>query len=169
MDSDGAVLITGASTGIGEATALQLQKAGFRVFAGVRKPEDGDRLRAAGVTVLQPLDVTKQEDIDAAVQTVEQALNGAALRGIVNNAGIGIGGTLEALDLDGFRRTLEVNTTSQLAVTRAFLPLLRKSKGRVVNMSSIGGRVSHPFAGPYIASKFALEGVTDVLRCELLR
>src|SRR3954447_18741885 len=165
---EGGVLVTGASTGIGEATALQLQKAGFRVFAGVRKPEDGDRLRAAGVTVIQPLDVTKPEDVAAAVDTVEQALNGAPLRGIVNNAGIGIGGPLEALDLDDFRRTIEVNTTSQLAVTRAFLPLLRKSKGRVVNMSSIGGRVAQPFAGPYIASKFALEGVSDVLRVELL-
>jgi NAD(P)-dependent dehydrogenase (short-subunit alcohol dehydrogenase family) len=168
MDSDGAVLITGASTGIGEATALRLQKAGFRVFAGVRKPEDGDRLRSAGVTVVQPFDVTKQEDIDAALRTVEQELNGSPLRGIVNNAGIGIGGPLEALDLDDFRRTIEVNTTSQLAVTKAFLPLLRKSKGRIVNMASIGGRVAQPFAGPYVASKFALEAVTDVLRCELL-
>src|SRR5436190_10034958 len=165
---DGAVVITGASTGIGEATALQLRKAGFHVFAGVRKPEDGDRLRAAGVTVIQPLDVTKAEDVTAAVATIEQALDGAPLRGIVNNAGIGIGGPLEALDLDGFRRTLEVNTTSQLAVTKAFLPLLRKSTGRIVNMSSVGGRVAQPFAGPYIASKFALEGVTDVLRAELL-
>ena len=168
MDSDGAVLITGASTGIGEATALRLQKAGFRVFAGVRKPEDGNRLRSAGVTVVQPFDVTKQEDIDAAVRTVEQELNGSPLRGIVNNAGIGIGGPLEALDLDDFRRTIEVNTTSQLAVTKAFLPLLRKSKGRIVNMASIGGRVAQPFAGPYVASKFALEAVTDVLRVELL-
>jgi NAD(P)-dependent dehydrogenase (short-subunit alcohol dehydrogenase family) len=165
---EGAVLITGASTGIGQATALQLQNAGFRVFAGVRKPEDGDRLRAAGVTVVQPLDVTKQEDIDAAVRAVEQGLNGSPLRGLVNNAGIGIGGPLEALDLDDFRRTIEVNTTSQLAVTKAFLPLLRKSKGRIVNMASIGGRVAQPFAGPYVASKFALEAVTDVLRCELL-
>ena len=165
---DGAVVITGASTGIGEATALQLQKAGFHVFAGARKPEDRDRLRAAGVTVIRPLDVTKAEDVEAAVKKVEEALSGAPLRGIVNNAGIGIGGPLEALDLDDFRRTIEVNTTSQLAVTKAFLPLLRKSKGRVVNMSSIGGRVAQPFAGPYIASKFALEGVTDVLRCELL-
>jgi NAD(P)-dependent dehydrogenase (short-subunit alcohol dehydrogenase family) len=165
---DGGVFITGASTGIGEATALRLAKAGFRVFAGVRKPEDGDRLRAASVTVIQPLDVTKREDVAAAVRAVEEGLNGAPLRGIVNNAGIGIGGPLEALDLDDFRRTLEVNTTSQLAVTQAFLPLLRKSKGRIVNMSSIGGRVAQPFAGPYIASKFALEGVGDVLRTELL-
>jgi NAD(P)-dependent dehydrogenase (short-subunit alcohol dehydrogenase family) len=166
--SAGGVLITGASTGIGEATALRLDKAGFQVFAGVRKPEDGERLRAAGVTVVQPLDVTKAEDVAAAVQTVESALGGRPLRGIVNNAGIGIGGPLEALDLDDFRRTVEVNTTSQLAVTKAFLPLLRKSHGRIVNMSSIGGRVAQPFAGPYIASKFALEGVTDVLRGELL-
>src|SRR3954463_13842773 len=137
MDSDGAVLITGASTGIGEATARQLQRAGFRVFAGVRKPEDGDRLRAAGVTVIQPLDVTKSEDIESAVSTVQQELGGAELRGIVNNAGIGLGGPLEALDLDDFRRTLEVNTTSQLAVTQAFLPLLRQSKGCVVNMRSL--------------------------------
>src|SRR3954453_4798422 len=165
---EGGVLVTGASTGIGEATALRLQKAGFRVFAGVRKPEDGDRLRAAGVTVIQPLDVTKQEDTDPALRPVEQELNCSPLRGIVNNAGIGIGGPLEALDLDDFRRTIEVNTTSQLAVTKAFLPLLRKSTGRIVNMSSIGGRVAQPFAGPYIASKFALEAVTDVLRVELL-
>jgi NAD(P)-dependent dehydrogenase (short-subunit alcohol dehydrogenase family) len=165
---DGAVLVTGASTGIGEATALRLQQAGFRVFAGVRKPEDGERLRAAGVTVIQPLDVTKQEDVEAAVATVERELDGGPLRGIVNNAGIGIGGPLEALDLDDFRRTIEVNTTSQLAVTQAFLPLLRKSKGRVVNMSSIGGRVAQPFAGPYVASKHAIEAVTDVLRVELL-
>src|SRR3954467_12480101 len=165
---DGAAFITGASTGIGGGTRLGRRKAGFRVFAGVRKPEDGDRLRAAGVTVVQPFDVTKQEDIDAAVRTVDQELNGSPLRGIVNNAGIGIGGPLEALDLDDFRRTIEVNTTSQLAVTQAFLPLLRQSKGRVVNMSSVGGRVAQPFAGPYIASKFALEGVNDVLRRELV-
>src|SRR3954462_5973128 len=165
---EGGVLVTGASTGIGEATALRLQKAGFRVFAGVRKPEDGDSLRAAGVTVIQPLDVTKAEDIESAVSTVQQELDGGELRGIVNNAGIGLGGPLEALDLDDFRRTLEVNTTGQLAVTKAFLPLLRKSKGRIVNMSSIGGRVAQPFAGPYIVSKFALEAVTDVLRAELL-
>jgi NAD(P)-dependent dehydrogenase (short-subunit alcohol dehydrogenase family) len=164
----GGVLITGASTGIGEATALRLDKAGFRVFAGVRKAEDGARLREAGVTVIHPLDVTSEEDIAAALSRVAKELAGDPLRGIVNNAGIGIGGPLEALDLDDFRRTLEVNTTGQLAVTKAFLPLLRRSGGRIVNMSSIGGRVAQPFAGPYIASKFALEGVTDVLRLELL-
>src|SRR3954468_23501517 len=154
----GGVLITGASTGIGEATAQRLAKGGFRVFAGVRKAEDGERLRDAGVTVVHPLDVTSEDDVAAAVVRVEEELAGDPLRGIVNNAGIGIGGPLEGLELDDFRRTLEVNTTGQLAVTKAFLPLLRKSKGRIVNMSSIGGRVAQPFAGPYIASKFALEG-----------
>jgi NAD(P)-dependent dehydrogenase (short-subunit alcohol dehydrogenase family) len=164
----GGVLITGASTGIGEATALRLAGAGFRVFAGVRKAEDGERLREAGVTVVHPLDVTSQDDVAAAVARVEEELAGAPLRGIVNNAGIGIGGPLEGLELDDFRRTIEVNTTGQLAVTKAFLPLLRRSKGRIVNMSSIGGRVAQPFAGPYVASKYALEAVTDVLRVELL-
>src|SRR3954454_23293407 len=164
----GGVLITGASTGIGEATALRLAKGGFRVFAGVRKAEDGERLRDAGVTVVHPLDVTSEDDVAAAVVRVEQELAGDPLRGIVNNAGIGIGGPLEGLELDDFRRTLEVNTTGQLAVTKASLPQLRRSKARIVNMSSIGGRVAHPFAGPYIASKFALEGLTDVLRIELL-
>jgi NAD(P)-dependent dehydrogenase (short-subunit alcohol dehydrogenase family) len=138
------------------------------VFAGVRKPEDGERLAAAGVTVVQPFDVTDAGDLAAAARAVEDALGGEPLRGIVNNAGIGIGGPLEALDLDDFRRTVEVNTTGQLAVTKAFLPLLRRSGGRIVNMSSVGGRVAQPFAGPYIASKFALEGITDVLRVELL-
>jgi NAD(P)-dependent dehydrogenase (short-subunit alcohol dehydrogenase family) len=134
----------------------------------VRKPEDGERLEAAGITVVEPLDVTNADQIAAAARTVEEALDGAPLRGIVNNAGIGIGGPLEALDLDDFRRTLEVNTTAQVAVTKAFLPLLRRSRGRIVNMSSIGGRVAQPFAGPYVASKYALEAVTDVLRAELL-
>jgi NAD(P)-dependent dehydrogenase (short-subunit alcohol dehydrogenase family) len=167
----GGVLITGASTGIGEATAVRLDKAGFRVFAGVRKAEDGERLAKAGssrLRIVEPLDVTQADQIAAAAALVEAELGDDPLRGIVNNAGIGIGGPLEALDLDDFRRTIEVNTTGQLAVTKAFLPLLRRSKGRIVNMSSIGGRVAQPFAGPYIASKFALEGVTDVLRLELL-
>src|SRR3954454_20001606 len=176
----GGVLITGASTGIGEATALRLDAAGFRVFAGVRKAEDGERLRAKGsgrLRVVEPLDVTNADQIAAAAKPAkpaaaarlaEQGWGGEPLRGIVNNAGIGIGGPLEGLELDDFRRTLEVNTTGQLAVPKAFLPQLRRSKGRIVNMSSIVGRVAQPFAGPYIASKFALEAVTDVLRIELL-
>jgi NAD(P)-dependent dehydrogenase (short-subunit alcohol dehydrogenase family) len=167
----GGVLITGASTGIGEATTLRLDRAGFRVFAGVRKAEDAERLRKAAserLHVIEPLDVTDADQVAAAAELVEKELGGEPLRGIVNNAGIGIGGPLEGLELDDFRRTIEVNTTGQLAVTKAFLPLLRRSKGRIVNMSSIGGRVAQPFAGPYVASKYALEAVTDVLRVELL-
>src|SRR3954447_18806987 len=167
----GGVLITGASTGIGEATALRLDRAGFRVFAGVRKPEDGERLSAQGsnrLRVIQPFDVTKPGDVAAARDRVEAELGGEPLRGIVNNAGIGSGGPLEALALDDFRASLEVNTVGALAVAQAFIPLLRRSGGRIVNMSSIGGRLAQPFAGPYIASKFALEGLTDVLRGELL-
>src|SRR4051812_47446495 len=167
----GAVLITGASTGIGEATPRRLDRAGFRVFAGVRKAEDGERLREGAsdrLHVIEPFDVTDADQVAAAAELVEREIGGEPLRGIVNNAGIGIGGPLEGLDLDDFRRTIEVNTTGQLAVTKAFLPLLRRSKGRIVNMSSIGGRLAQPFAGPYIASKFALEGLTDVLRGELI-
>src|SRR3954447_18674643 len=167
----GGVLITGASTGIGEATTLRLDRAGFRVFAGVRKAEDGERLREAAserLHVIEPFDVTDADQVAAAAELVEREMGGEPLRGIVNNAGIGIGGPLEGLDLDDFRRTIEVNTTGQLAVTKAFLPLLRRSKGRMVSMSSIGGRVAQPFAGPYVASKYALEAVTDVLRVELL-
>lgn len=170
-DQRGGVLITGASTGIGEATALRLDKLGFRVFAGVRKPEDGERLKEAGsdrLRVIQPLDVSKQDQIEAAARTVEEGLAGAPLSGIVNNAGIAAGGALEAIDLDELRRTLEVNAVAPLAVAQAFLPMLRRSRGRIVNMSSIGGRVAQPFAGPYITSKFAIEAINDVLRLELM-
>jgi NAD(P)-dependent dehydrogenase (short-subunit alcohol dehydrogenase family) len=168
---NGGVVITGASTGIGEATALRLDEIGFRVFAGVRKPEDGERLRSKAsdrLRIVHPFDVTDAEQIAAAKQLVESELDGEPLTGIVNNAGIGSGGPLEAIDLDDFRQSLEVNTVGALAVSQAFLPLLRSSRGRIVNMSSIGGRLAQPFAGPYIASKFALEGVNDVLRRELI-
>jgi NAD(P)-dependent dehydrogenase (short-subunit alcohol dehydrogenase family) len=170
-DQRGGVLITGASTGIGEATALRLDKLGFRVFAGVRKAEDGERLKEAGsdrLRVIQPLDVSKQDQIEAAARTVEEELAGAPLSGIVNNAGIATGGPLETIDLAEFRKTLEVNSVAPLAVAQAFLPMLRRSRGRIVNMSSIGGRVAQPFAGPYITSKFAIEAINDVLRLELM-
>jgi NAD(P)-dependent dehydrogenase (short-subunit alcohol dehydrogenase family) len=167
----GGVLVTGASTGIGEATALRLDSMGFRVFAGVRKEADGERLRAAAsdrLRIVCPLDVSDAGQIGAAARLVEQELAGEPLRGIVNNAGVASGGPLEAIDLADFRKTVEVNSVGPLAVSQAFLPMLRRSRGRIVNMSSIGGRVAQPFAGPYIASKFALEGINDVLRLELL-
>jgi NAD(P)-dependent dehydrogenase (short-subunit alcohol dehydrogenase family) len=166
----GGVLVTGASTGIGESTALRLDREGFRVFAGVRKEADGDRLRQRGserLRVLHPLDVTDAEQIADAVRVVEQELAGTPLSGIVNNAGIALGGPLETIPIEDLRRQLEVNAVAPVAVAQAFLPALRAGGGRIVNISSIGGRVAQPFVGPYVASKFAVEGITDVLRLEL--
>ena len=164
----GAVVITGASTGIGKACALRLDRLGFRVFAGVRREQDGAALRAEASERLSPLhiDVTEQRSIDDAAETVTTALGGG-LAGLVNNAGIGVGGPLEFLALDRIREQFEVNLFGQIAVTQAFLALIRKGQGRIVNMGSIAGRVAGPIIGPYSASKFALEAVTDSLRLEL--
>jgi NAD(P)-dependent dehydrogenase (short-subunit alcohol dehydrogenase family) len=164
----GGVLVTGASTGIGEAIALRLDRAGFRVFAGVRKEEDAQALRSKSsrLDVLCPLDVTDAAHIEAARQHVEAA--GVPLSGIVNNAGVALGGALEAIDLEIVRRQLEINSVAPIAVAQAFIPLLRRSRGRIVNISSIGGLFAQPFIGPYVASKFALEGISDVMRRELI-
>ncbi len=165
----GAVVITGASTGIGRACALELAGRGHRVFAGVRRPQDGDALRAAGGENITPLslDVTSAESIEAAVKSVGAELGDRGLLGLVNNAGISGGGPIEYLELDDLRALFEVNFFGAVAVTRAFLPMIRRGRGRVVNMSSIGGRVASPMTGPYNASKFALEGLSDSLRVEL--
>jgi NAD(P)-dependent dehydrogenase (short-subunit alcohol dehydrogenase family) len=164
----GAVVITGASTGIGHASALHLSSLGFQVFAGVRRDEDAERLRAAGNGSIEPLhiDVTDQRSIDAAAESV-RAATGGSIAGLVNNAGIAVPGPLEYLPMDAFRRQIEVNLTGQVAVTQAFLPMLRASRGRIVNIGSIGGRVALPLLGPYAASKHAMEGLTDSLRREL--
>jgi len=164
-----AVVITGASTGIGEACALRLDRHGWRVFAGVRKDEDGERLRERSSERLAPvlIDVTDAESISSAADTVGATLGEAGLAGLVNNAGIGVGGPLEFLPLDDLRRQLEVNVIGQIAVTQAFLPLIRRGTGRIVNIGSIGGRMATPFTGPYCASKFAMEALTDSLRQEL--
>ncbi len=151
------VLVTGASTGIGRTTALALAELGATVLAGVRDPAAGEAL---GPTV-QPvqLDVTNPEHL--------AALDLERLDGLVNNAGIAISGPLEYMPLDELRRQLEVNVIAQLAVTQACLPALRRSRGRIVNISSIAGRVALPLYGPYTASKFALEALSDSLRREL--
>jgi len=163
------VVITGCSSGIGRATALRLARAGHRVFAGVRREADAAALRGEGVPGLEPLllDVTDAAQVGAAAKTVEAALGGAGLDGLVNNAGITTGGPLEHVDPDLVRRVLEVNTVGALAATQAFLPLLRCARGRVVLLSSIGGRVALPVVWPYNASKFALEALGDALRGEL--
>jgi NAD(P)-dependent dehydrogenase (short-subunit alcohol dehydrogenase family) len=162
-------LITGSSTGIGEACARRLDRAGHRVFAGVRRAEDGERLRAGSSERLEPvmLDVADRLSIDRARKTVETRLGEEGLDGLVNNAGIAVVGPLEHLPVDAFRRQLEVNVVGQLACTQAFLPLLRRAAGRVVFMGSIAGRMTLPFLGPYSASKFALEAIADAWRVEL--
>jgi NAD(P)-dependent dehydrogenase (short-subunit alcohol dehydrogenase family) len=162
------VVITGASTGIGRACALRLERMGMQVFAGVRKASDGEAL-AEGRPRITPLiiDVTDAGTIAKAQATVTDAVGPRGLAGLVNNAGIGVGGPLEFVPLDEMRRQFEVNVFGQLAVTQAFLPLLRKATGRIVNIGSIGGRLASPFIGPYSASKFAMEALTDALRIEL--
>lgn len=163
-------LITGASTGIGEATALRLAKAGWTVLAGVRDPAASERLTraAAGGAGLHPLqlDVTDSGQIAQAVERVGE-LAGGKLDALVNNAGIGVGGPLELIPLEELRRQLEVNVIAQIALTQAMLPALRAAHGRVVFLSSIGGRVPMAFTAPYAASKHALEAIGDALRVEL--
>jgi NAD(P)-dependent dehydrogenase (short-subunit alcohol dehydrogenase family) len=170
---DPAALVTGASSGIGRATALRLAGAGWSVFAGVREPAAGDALlaAAAGRGTLEPvlLDVTDQESIAATRARIAERVGTQGLRGLVNNAGIGVGGVLEFVRLEDLRRVLEVNLTGQVAVTQAMLPLLRSAMGRIVFTSSDNGRWAPPYMGPYAASKFALEAVGDVLRVELRR
>jgi NAD(P)-dependent dehydrogenase (short-subunit alcohol dehydrogenase family) len=166
--SRGAVLVTGSSTGIGRACVLHLDGLGFKVFAGVRKAEDGDALRAAASGRLEPLilDVTKEADIAAAVDRVARESTGG-LAGLVNNAGVAMGGPIELIAIDDFRRQIEVNLIGQIAVTQALLPAIRRSRGRVVFLSSIGGLVANPYMSPYHASKFGIEAVGDSLRQEL--
>jgi NAD(P)-dependent dehydrogenase (short-subunit alcohol dehydrogenase family) len=159
----GTVLVTGASTGIGEATALHLKELGFDAVGAVRKDEDAERLASQGLRTVK-LDVTDVDSIAAA----RAALGDAPLAGLVNNAGIAVAAPLEFLPLDQLRLQLEVNVIGQVAVTQHFLPALRAARGRIVNVSSIGGRVALPLVAPYNASKFALEAISDSLRRELL-
>lgn len=163
----GAVVVTGASSGIGEACARRLAGLGFTVFAGVRKPEDGERLKAqiAGVVPLR-IDVADARSIADAAASVA-ARTGGRLHGLVNNAGVAVPAPIEHQPIDDFRRQIEINLVGQVAATQAFLPQLRAARGRIVNMSSIGGKVAVPLLGAYAASKFGLEGVSDSLRREL--
>jgi NAD(P)-dependent dehydrogenase (short-subunit alcohol dehydrogenase family) len=150
-------LVTGASTGIGRACAVHLAGLGFEVLAGVRDPADAPE----GLEPVR-LDVTSESDVAAAAERV-----GGELHALVNNAGIAISGPVEVVPIEEWRRQLEVNLLGQIAVTRALLPAILRARGRIVNMSSIGGRVANPLFGPYSASKFALEAVSDALRREV--
>jgi NAD(P)-dependent dehydrogenase (short-subunit alcohol dehydrogenase family) len=163
------VVITGASTGIGAACALDCVDRGMTVFAGVRDPRAGETLVAKAGPSLTPitLDVTDEQSIAQSVEAVQRVVGEAGLGGLVNNAGIVIGSPLEVIPLPQLRKQLEVNVIGQIAVTQAFLPLLRRGRGRIVNMGSIAGRGTIPLLGPYSASKYALEALTDALRMEL--
>jgi NAD(P)-dependent dehydrogenase (short-subunit alcohol dehydrogenase family) len=167
--SQGAVVITGASTGIGRACALSLDALGFRVFAGVRKSDDGESLRRVASDRLTPvfIDVTDKQSIAAAAGSVSREVGTAGLVGLVNNAGVAVPGPLEYLPLEELRRQLEINLVGQLAVIQAFLPLLRKARGRIVNISSLAGKLTTPFNGAYSAAKHGIEAFSDALRMEL--
>jgi NAD(P)-dependent dehydrogenase (short-subunit alcohol dehydrogenase family) len=162
------VLVTGASTGIGRATALRLDAAGWQVFAGVRRDEDAEALRAAGSERLRPLmlDIAEADQIAAAAERVHRDAGGR-LEGLVNNAGVAVPSPLETIPIDDFRRQIEINLVAQVAVTQALLPAIRDARGRIVFLSSIGGLQAFPFTGAYHAAKFGIEAVGDVFRQEL--
>jgi NAD(P)-dependent dehydrogenase (short-subunit alcohol dehydrogenase family) len=168
MAAGGAVLVTGASSGIGRATALRLDGAGLRVFAGVRKEEDTDALRrcSPGITPVL-LDVTDADSLRRAADEVSGQVGAAGLAGLVNNAGVSGGSPAEFLPLDELRRMLEVNVVGVVASTQAFLPLLRHGKGRVVCIGSISGRFAVPYLSAYSMTKSAVAAFCDSLRGEL--
>lgn len=164
-----AAVISGASSGIGRACALALDREGFDVFAGVRRDVDAESLQAVASDRLKAvhLDVTDAAAIAAMAELVDKRVGDAGLVGLVNSAGSTLPCPVEHLPLDDFRRQLEVNLIGPLAVTKSLLPLLRRGKGRVVNVTSVGGKVGLPMMAPYTAAKHGLEGLSDVLRLEL--
>jgi len=176
MAADRAVVVTGASTGIGHACVKVLAGAGFHVFPAVRKQADADRLTSEFGAKVTPLlfDVTDAHAVAAAAKQVDAALQGRTLFGLVNNAGMAVAGPLLYLRIEDFERQLDINVTGQLVVTQAFTPLLGADRdrkgppGRIVMMSSIGSKNALPFAGPYAASKFAVDGLSEALRRELM-
>jgi hypothetical protein len=171
-----AIAVTGASTGIGFATVKLLVDRGFRVFGSVRKQGDAERLSQQLGSGFMPLlfDVTDEAAVRAAAGEVRKALGGERLAGLVNNAGVAVAGPISHLPVADFRRQMEVNLIGPMAVTQAFLPLLgtegglQGPPGRIVNISSVGGRIGAPFLAPYSASKHALEGFSESLRRELM-
>ncbi|MFC5750732.1 SDR family oxidoreductase [Actinomadura rugatobispora] len=154
--------MTGASTGIGAASARELARRGFHVIAGVRRERDADALRADGIEPVI-LDITEPDHI----ARLAAHLGDEPLRALVNNAAIQINAPVETLPLSEWRRQFEVNLFGHIAVTQALLPALLRHSGRVVNVSSVGGRIAMATYGPYAGTKFALEAVSDSLRREL--
>jgi NAD(P)-dependent dehydrogenase (short-subunit alcohol dehydrogenase family) len=180
MPSQRHVVITGSSTGLGRACSLHLARRGWRVFAGVRRTQDGEALRnqaADAAPRLEPVivDVADAASIADAAASIGEATRGQGLAGLVNNAGISVAGPVELVPLPDWRRQFEVNFFGHISVTQAMLPLLRvfaaanpgPSPARIVMMSSIAGRLGQPILGPYCSSKYALEAMSDALRVEL--
>jgi len=166
----GSALITGASSGIGRACSLMLDRAGYQVFAGVRTIQAAEELASLASERLCPviLDITDPIQIRRACQMTDRHLEGKGLSALINNAGITLPGSIEFLSLDEFCGELEVNVIGHLAVTQAFMPAIRKAGGRIINVGSALGKFVMPLTGAYAASKFALEALTDALRRELL-
>jgi NAD(P)-dependent dehydrogenase (short-subunit alcohol dehydrogenase family) len=164
-----AVLVTGSSTGIGRATALLLDKIGYHVFASVRRKQDGDRLRKAATGKLTPvlLDVTDDASIARAREEIAGVVGGHGLWGLVNNAGISFRAPLEFSPMPEFRRLYDSNVFGLFAVTQAFLPLIRRARGRIVNVGSVTSLMVTPYHGIYSSAKMAVNGLTDALRLEV--
>jgi NAD(P)-dependent dehydrogenase (short-subunit alcohol dehydrogenase family) len=165
-ENQGLVIVTGASTGMGAATALELARRRFHVLAGVRRDSDGEALRAAGVEPVI-LDITNPDHVAALAARVDRDPQKRPLLALVNNAGIPGAGPIEVMPLDQWRRIFEVNLFGHIAITQALLPALVRSKGRIVNISSVNGKLSMAGYGPYASSKHAMEAMSDALRNEL--
>lgn len=163
-----AILITGASTGIGHGAAVSLAKKGYQVFACVRTLRDFDKLKgeSPNITPLN-LDVTKSDQIQQSYDLISASMNGFEKFHLINNAGVAVVGPVETLPVAEFKRQFEVNFFGLIEITQKFLPLIRKTKGRIINISSVSGLSSSPFLSAYSSSKFALESLSDAMRWEL--
>ena len=164
-------LVTGTSTGIGEACATRLAERGWTVYAGVRRAEDADRLKAQVTGDIRPviLDVSNRDDMQRVLETIQQDVGASGLQGLVNNAGVGVGGPFEYVTEEDWRWVFDVNLFAVVALTKAAMPLLRAGKGRIVHIGSVGGRIAGAGLGPYSASKHAIEALAESQRHELGR
>jgi len=162
------VLITGTSTGIGRASALHLDDLGFTVYAGVRKPDDAEALKREASGRLKPiiLDVADEGSVKSAAQKIKSE-TGGSIDALINNAGVGLGGALEVTPLEEIHKVMNINVVGLLTVIKIFLPMLRESQGRIINIGSTAGYFSSPGASVYSGSKFAVRAITDALRLEL--
>lgn len=169
MNYKGNVLITGASSGIGAATAIHLARLGFKVFAGVRKQTDADNLSSQNPGRIIPIliDIRDQLMIDTAYDWVALETGTQGLTGLINNAGIGFGAPIECIPIQQLKEVFEVDVFGHIKMIQKFLPLLRHTQGRIINISSISGQLPQPFQSTYSAAKMALESFSDSLRIEL--